>query len=78
MINFRLPLKPVGVPKMTASKSRLSLAFGASLLAATAVLAGCGPTPVTQTTTTTEQVTRTPPPVMPMQSTITTQTYHTP
>lgn len=62
---------------MIAINTRLGLAFGLSLVAGTAVLAGCGPTPVTRTTTTTEQITTTPaPPVIPvpMQSTTTTET----
>jgi len=65
---------------MIAIKSPLSIALGAALIAGTVALSGCGPAPVTRTTTTTEQITTTPapiapmPPMAPMGSTTTTET----
>jgi uncharacterized lipoprotein YajG len=59
---------------MNITKSRFSLAFGMSLIAGTAMLAGCGgPAPVTRTTTT-EQTTTTPRPVVSTTTTTTQQT----
>jgi hypothetical protein len=45
---------------MTAITSHLSRGFALALVLGTAVLAGCGPTPVTRTTTTTEETTTRP------------------
>lgn len=54
--------------------SRLSLAFGMSLIAGTAMLAGCGHSePVTRTTTT-EQTTSMPRPAVSTTTTTTQQT----
>ena len=57
---------------MKTRTSPLSFAFGVTLLAGTAALAGCGPAPYSKVTTSTEQVTTTPAP--PMVTTTTTET----
>jgi len=63
---------------MTTTASHLSRGLALALIAVTALLAGCGPTPVTTTTTTTEQTTTRPliPPTV--SSTTTTETQQSP
>lgn len=63
---------------MIISTSHLSRLLVSAAIAGTALLAGCGPTPVTQTTTTTEQTTTKPllPPVLPPGASYTTTETH--
>jgi uncharacterized lipoprotein YajG len=59
---------------MTATTSHLSHGLALALIAGTALLAGCGPTPVTRTTTTTEETTTKPVLQPAASSTTTTET----
>jgi len=58
-------------------KSSLGLVVGVAVIASVGVLSGCGPTPVTRTSTTTERVTTTPT-IAPAQSTTTVETIRRP
>lgn len=57
---------------MTITTLHLSHALGITLIAGTALLAGCEPAPVTRTTTTTEEITTRP--LLPPASTTTIET----
>jgi hypothetical protein len=63
---------------MTNTTSRYGLALGITLLGGTALLAGCGPSPVTTQTTSTERTTTMmqPPPVATTTTTTTQQVQH--
>lgn len=62
---------------MTREISKARMVFGSALIVATSLLAACGPTPVTQTTTTTERTVTAPVDMPPAAvSTTTTTTEH--